>query len=363
MKIGVATITGGANYGNRLQNYAMLKTMENLGFEAENVKKSCDLPLPLGLRAKRFVMKSLKIRNFVKINRQDNFKNFDKKHLSFSSKLYNDSTFDTDQYKAIVCGSDQIWNFNFVTTLTDIDYYFAAFAPEEKRMAFSASIGVDSVEPEYQQTFIDYINKMPNISVRENQAAKIIKDLTGRDVPVTVDPTLMLTAEDWLKIAKKPAFIKDDNFIVTYFLGGYNEIDSYIDTVAQKHNCVAIKLQNHSVNADMIINPQWFAADPAEFVWLFANAKAVITDSFHGCVFSTIFKTPFRWFSRVTNDTNRNMNSRMETLFDKLQLGDWCIGNMDEPIENVFNCDFSSVDENLAKEREFAYNYLKEALK
>lgn len=363
MKIGVATITEGANYGNKLQNYAMLKMFDSLGYEAENVKKICDNEKSLKTKLKRFVIKTLRVKNHIKVTCQDKFARFNKKHLKFSNNVYSSADFNCDDYKAIVCGSDQIWNFNFATTHKDLDYYFAGFAPQNKRMAFSASIGVDYIEEKYHKTFIDYINKMAHISVRENQAAKIIKDLTGRDVAVTVDPTLMLTADEWLKLAKKPKFIKNDNFIVTYFLGDSSDTDNYIDNVAKANNCQVIKLQNHYIDNEKIINPQWFCADPCEFVWLFANAKAVITDSFHGCVFATIFKKPFRWFSRSTDSINISMNSRMDTLFSKLGIGDWCIGNINESADDVFNCDFSSVDENLAKEREFAYNYLKEALK
>lgn len=362
MKIGVATITGGANYGNRLQNYAMLKTMEKLGFEAENVKKSVDLPLPLVLRAKRFVMKTLKIRNFAKINRQDKFKKFDQKNLAFSKKIYTHSAFDPDDYKAVVCGSDQVWNLDFDDINKEIGYYFASFVPENKRVAFSASIGVDAIPQDKQQIFCDYINSMAHISVRENQGAKIIKDLTGRDVAVTVDPTLMLDEEHWRAFARKPAFVDDNQkYILSYFLGDVDKkVIEYMDSFAKANGCTYICLEKDRIMCPL--NEKWFAADPAEFVWLIANSHMFFTDSFHGCVFATVFKKAFRWFSRI-GGFSKNMNSRMETLFDKLCLGDWCIGDINEPQENLLNCDFSRVDENLAKEREFAYNYLKEALK
>lgn len=361
MKIGVVTITEGANYGNKLQNYAMLKTLEKIGFDAENVKKSCDLPLPFVARAKRSVMKTLKIRNHVKINRQDKFKCFNKNHLKYSEKLYTDTAFSTDDYKAVVCGSDQIWNVDFDTICNEMGYYFADFAPKNKRMAFSASIGVDEISDKHKKAFVDYVNKMEHISVREYQAAKIIEDLTGRQVPVTIDPTLMLDREDWLKLAKKPDYITNQKFVLSYFLGEASQgVKEFANNVAKANNCQLIKLQNSQI-AD-ISNDKWFATDPAEFVWLVANCEAFVTDSFHGCVFSTIFKKPFRWFSR-TGGFGKNMNSRMETLFDKLHLGDWCIGNTDEPTDKIFDCDYSSVDENLANERKFAYDYLKEALK
>ena len=87
----------------------------------------------------------------------------------------------------------------------------------------------------------------------------------------------------------------------------------------------------------------------------------MMTDSFHGCVFSTIFRKPFRWFSRIQKDV-ANMNSRMDTLFKKLNLGEWCIGTVEEPVDNVMYSDFNGVEDRIKSEQEILSDYLRGAL-
>ena len=99
--------------------------------------------------------------------------------------------------------------------------FFAKFVEPEKRIAFSVSIGTDDILEDYRQCFIDGINGMKAISVREERGREIIKELTGRDVPVTVDPTFLLSRGEWIEIEKKPSFVgENDRYLLTYFLGG-----------------------------------------------------------------------------------------------------------------------------------------------
>ena len=239
---------------------------------------------------------------------------------------------------------------------------FAKFVEPEKRIAFSASIGTDSIPEEHKQEFIDGINGMKAISVREERGREIIKELTGRDVPVTVDPTLLLSRDEWRKIEKKPSFVgENDRYLLTYFLGGCSEeVRDYIEGVARANGLKVIDLYNEFLSKSEIENKKWFVADPGEFVWLIDHCQLLMTDSFHGCVFSIINEVPFRCFRR--GGKAADMSSRMDTLFGKLNISDWCIGDITESLEHVLYKDYTGVKDIIEEEKAFAYDYLKGAL-
>lgn len=355
MKAEIITITGETNYGNRLQNYAVEQVLFNLGVNAVTYN-AC----PMGLNALKFELKRrikylIKRGCYIRDSRYPGFNRFNRRYIHSANHHPSDADY-------VICGSDQIWNFTWGTIWEKKDLYFARFADPDKRIAYSASIGSDYVPQEYREDFIKGVNEMKSVSVREEKGAQIIKELTGKKVAVTVDPTLMLTKSDWLKIAKKPKFIKNRKYILTYFLGGIgDEIQHFIYQVSEKYHLEIINLYNEWTPEEKIKNIRHFRSSPDEFVWLAANCEVMFTDSFHGSVFSVIMDKPFRCFERKEKGV-ANMNSRMDTLFDNLDIADWCIGNTGESVENVFYRNYNNVDIVLEKEKKEAYDYLKGAL-
>lgn len=113
-----------------------------------------------------------------------------------------------------VVGSDQIWNPMFV----DCKNEFLQFADFNKRIAYSASIGVSEIPEKKKAYFAECMKGMKHISVREEQGAKIVHSITGMDVPVLIDPTLLLNREAWERIIKKPDWMKNEKYILVFFL-------------------------------------------------------------------------------------------------------------------------------------------------
>ena len=357
---GITTITEDSNYGNRLQNYAVQSFLEKLGVEAGTIVYKT----PFIRKLKNFVKILLGRRKFVFIHKKRDaaFYRFNKKYFNIirikAARLNNLG----GQLDNVVCGSDQIWNFTFPVARDNTVLFFAKFVEPEKRIAFSASIGTDDILEDYRQCFIDDINGMKAISVREERGREIIKELTGRDVPVTVDPTLLLSRGEWRKIEKKPSFVgENDRYLLTYFLGGCSEeVRDYIEGIARANELKVIDLYDEFLDKSEIENKKWFAADPGEFAWLIEHCELMMTDSFHGCVFSIINEVPFRCFKRGGNIAD--MSSRMNTLFGKLNISDWCIGDITESSEHVFYKDYTGVKDIIEEEKAFAYKYLKGAL-
>ena len=213
-RVGLVTITGDSNFGNRLQNYAMQRIISKLGFSCSTilntpapVRPHLNTPAPvrprslvrrLGGRLARRVFRGRDLR----AEKDARARAFSRAHIHETDfTIYRDTpTGDLDaMYDYFVVGSDQVWNPEF-RKLAEID--FLTFAGKRKRIAFSASIGIPEIPEEHRAFYSERLRDFAHISVREDAAAAIVHDLTGRTVPVTIDPTLMLRREVWAALAK-----------------------------------------------------------------------------------------------------------------------------------------------------------------
>lgn len=367
MKIAIVTITGEANYGNSLQNYAVEQIYRKM--DCKSVTLVAQTETFIG-RIKSVIYSALFDKNHIYIKnrrkkqkepltlRRKRFCKFNKKFLNMKEKQ------SFDDYDFVSCGSDQVWNFTLDVINKSLPFYLCQFVPRDKRISISASIGTDEIPSEHLTTAKKGFEEMKSVSVREEKAKQIIKDLTGRtDVVVTIDPTLMLSADEWRKISKKPKYIKSEQkILLTYFLGDMSEeVSRYILKISETYDLKVIYLANEWVALGKSFENEEYYTNPSEFLWLVEHCELVMTDSFHGCVFSTIFRKPFRWFSRIQKDV-ANMNSRMDTLFNKLNLGEWCIGTVEEPVDNVMYSDFNGVGERIKAEQDILSNYLRGAI-
>ena len=363
MKIGILTMSHGVNYGNRLQNYAVQFTLEKLGCKAETIKNYTNQKIirdsSIKERLKNKVI-DIYFNNNINIRwmnyrlRSKRFKYFNKQYIKYSNFIISKDNIPKhidDYYDYFVCGSDQIWNPEFPIN-SHID--FLTFVKEEKRIAYSPSFGISKL-PEYcKKDYKKWINGIPNLSVRELAGAKIIKDLTGKDAQVLVDPTLNLTKEEWLSMAKKPQFTVSNKYIFSYFLGNVSDkIKNKIKGIAKQYNFEIIDI----LDAD---KKHIFSTDPSEFIWLLNNAELICTNSFHGTIFSIIMKKPFIVFER--NDKYSSMNSRMDTLLKLFNMEHRLHDNINYTKSEVFYMDFKKVDEIINNEKEKSIKYLKKCL-
>lgn len=364
MKIGIFTIIG-RGPGARLQNYALqeflkktfnadVKTIKRINYFYEKINiKSLFKYRPFEDIIK-YIINYKDYRNWLKKEKevQTNWLEFDK-NVSFTKNIMREEygpinkSFN-DEFDYIVVGSDQVWNPHW---FPNID--FLKYIDKKKRISYAASFGVKEVPLNLQDSFRDVLNGMEYISVREEAGAKIVKDLTEKDVPVVLDPTLLLTKEEWLNVAKCPEWYKKEDYIIAFFLGDINQkrqeqIDKLSEDLGAK---VIYPLRD--------INSDWEKIGPSEFIYLIANSKAVLTDSFHGTVFSIIMNKPFLVFDREQNGLE-SMNSRIDTLLRLFNMKDRYI--KDNNIINIDNIDFSNVKKIQYDEKKRSINYLKKAL-
>lgn len=353
-KIGIVTIVDRGNYGNRLQNYAMSHILQSLGLDTVTFMDPQKLPFSLKHWAKQEVMCIFGLKDGYMLRRFRRFEKWSNKHLKWQD--YHQAS-DCDY---VALGSDQIWNPDFYFIRNALDFYFGTFTEPQKRIAYAASIGLDQVPAELRDEYIQNLQAIKAISVREEKGARIIMDLAKRSVPVVLDPTLLVTAQTWAMLEKKPKYKVKKRFLLTYFLGAISEERrAYIQTIADRYDLQWVALDSEWAEKPKKMN--YYMTAPDEFVWLVHHCQLMLTDSFHGSVFSILFDKPFRCFDREESGV-ADMSSRMDTLFGKFGIGDWCRGSVQEDPDHIFYKDYASVPAVLEQERQFALDYLKNAL-
>lgn len=370
-KAGILTITDGANYGNRLQNYAMQEFLSLLDLDVETLQRETPRDrhgyVLLKYLAKQNIKRLIGRKNtdFALIERKRKFSEFNRTYIRFSKTCLSNNQAPEDlksQYDYFICGSDQIWNANFDVVKCDIKNHLAAFANPCQRIAFAASFGTSRIASGFEDTFKNELSKFKAIAVREDAGKIIVESLTGKNATVVLDPTLLLDKNEWVNVEKKPNYIDEEEYIVTYFLGGRNQrIQSYLQAIATNENLKIINLENEFICDDSIENKGVYLTTPDEFVWLIHHAKFVLTDSFHASVFSIIFKKPFLVYERIAVEKDNDMSSRIDTLLSKFDLLE-CRDNIDNPTKKPLKPDYDEVDKLLDVEREKAINFLKKAL-
>ena len=368
-KVGIVTLHGYHNYGNKLQNYALQEVLNDLGFIADTLILSTQRT-PLSAiydKAKKtfrrsplesiaMVTRKLKSRPIsteheeLVDSRINVFKRFSKDHLSekfFLLDRENVAKINKD-YDYFITGSDQVWNPIYISNMKK---YFLTFADKSKRVAYAPSFSCPKLPKSYEKKYRKWLKEMSKLSVREQEGAKIIEELTGMNAPVLVDPTLLLSKEQWLAIANKACNRPEEGYILTYFLGEISsDTEQYIQNLAQEKNMKIINLGD-------VRDKESYITGPREFVDYINNAGVLLTDSFHGVVFSILLETPFLVYERKTNIPT--MYSRIETLLDKFDLRHREAGNVSG---DIFATDYSRVYEILEVEKNRAFKYLREAL-
>ncbi|WP_304153742.1 polysaccharide pyruvyl transferase family protein [Megamonas hypermegale] len=362
MKIGIITINDNNNYGNRLQNYALqewlhcklkIDEVNTIWYDPQYTYVS-KFNLFTWKTWIKYILNLGGVRSYLKDCyyldniRMYNIGKFSRKiHTKFDLKIL-----DKD-YDYFIVGSDQVWNPKFWATEEYGQIRFLRFVPKEKRIAYAASIAIPSISKDKEQFFKDSLNEMKAISMREKAGAELVKKLTGRDVPVVVDPTILLSKEEWQKIELVPEWYYGEKYILTYFLGNPSPI---IENLAKKNNWKIFNLMDKS-NLDL------YASRVEEFVYLIEHAELVATDSFHACVFSILMNTPFLVINRQQKGV-ADMTSRLDTLLDLFGYQNRYIidGKCDLSDDEILYMDFSNVK--AIQEREVARStaYMKKAL-
>lgn len=312
MKAAIVTLIS-ENFGNRLQNYAVQHVFEEKGFEVETLNNPFDERYNPFIQSIKDIIKNhfFYKKYEAQILRKKSFNDFEKKYIHYAKWWLNSKKHIiklNDKYEYFICGSDQIWN---PTSYRITAKNFLFFAERKKRIPLAPSFGVCDVPDERKNEFKDYLNGFDQLSIREKSGANIIKMLTGKEAEVLIDPTMMLSCNEWKKLSQRPRWFNEEKYILNYTLGEQYEKDK-IEDLGTKYGLKVINLMDQS-------DKDIYSINPSNFLYLIQNCELVITDSFHGTVFSVLFDKPVIVMER--KDYFVAMNTRLDNLLDLLKLG------------------------------------------
>jgi hypothetical protein len=266
-----------------------------------------------------------------------------------------------EEYDAFVCGSDQIWAPTFFN-----EKYFLSFVENpNKRIAYAPSIGLTKIDDPYvKMRMAEHLKGFVSLSVREEQGAEIIKRISGKKAQVVLDPTLLLTSEEWDKLASPSLGMIDRNkpYILCYFLGTDKSNRSHALEMSKKLGLPlkVIPVFQRDVRWGQKILT---GIGPAEFLTLIKNAALVCTDSFHGTCFSILYQKPFLAYERFKSHDENNQNSRIHHILRLLGLDYRLVEDTNAPYDNPFECDYSDCNKRLEEKRTESVAFLSNAIK
>lgn len=324
-RIGVVSIFDMNNVGNRLQSFALYTALEQLGHAPVIIPNtpyshrigherdddpgpdtSADRPESpvrtawrllaagdwwgLGDKAGRALVLTMRVRALGRFTRRH--QRLDPRSIAAPG----DATGLADEYDTFVVGSDQVWNPGYrFGNPTD----FLRFARPEQRVAYAASFGVAELPERYVSHYREMLTGFASVSVRERSGARLVDDLVGRRVDVTLDPTMLVPVEVWHRLADRAEGCPSEPFLGTYILWNSDrDTRRGIRSLARSRGWRARELM-----APGFHHPDFYGVE--NFLRTIRDAEAVVTDSFHATLFAVLFGTPVRVLSRGPGQDDR----------------------------------------------------------
>lgn len=375
-KVGLVTYYGD-NYGGILQAYALQTVVKKQGLECEIISndflkkerrshtfaKKMKASLQLLRNPKVYLSKRRSYRAHstevaFRAKRFENFRNLylDIFHTGYTT--YEQYAEIADKYDIYLCGSDQIWNPNLYS---QNGFYFAEFgAKVALKVAYASSIGLSQVNTKQAEFMKPMLEQLDIISTREQKGAEIIKSISNKSARVVLDPTLLLNADEWLRLSAPPLFEKP--YLLCYLFGER----AYVDDVKRRVKeltglqVVTMPFVARELDSDDV---KLFDVGPSEFISLIRNASLVLTDSFHATAFSVNLRTPFISLCRFDKNDKKSMNDRLVTFLNTVGLQDRLL-DADSPIaaDYLYDVDFEGAHMLLEEKRYADTRFLIEAL-
>ena len=369
MKIGLVSYHREPNYGTMLQAYALAYAIEREG-------TSCSYLDYRYVRKPLWRKLALKIANVLRLVKPGEFAFFDTKefrhirdkfaifHRNFipvsKRKYYADNIKSAlNDYDMFMVGSDQTWSPYMNRNPYSIN--FLQFVEEEtKKCAYAPSFGTLRIAKEYGEQLSAHLNSFKFISCRERQNCAYLSSLLHRDITYVVDPTLLLTAKEWDKIAVEPKLGKN-SYILAYILGEKDCIAQYAEMIGNKYGLPVYYIATrpcymHKQNVLDNVGPQ-------EFVGLIRNAAYVVTDSFHGTLFCINYGVEFYSFAKREAKTEEIMNDNDRILAFLRELGLENRFKEDNDVTLELPIDYTTVHDRLEPMRTFSRQYLNKIIK
>lgn len=369
MKVALLTFHNTLNYGSALQVYASQEVLKNMGIDCEIIdyvnehrEKSYNAIIlaknelkkkNIGLAFKYFVG-SL----FISRRRQ-RFLDFYKRYTHCTNERFSSSKETKKlnrEFDKFIVGSDQVWNYNH--NGSDFAYFLDFVDEGNKKISYSSSFGLATIPKNLKDKYIEHLSQIKHLSTRENYGVKIIKELTGRESELVLDPVFLLNKEQWLSLCHNNQ--KKEKYIFCYT----NRSDQLRDFLKQTkfpvENYKIYKLTRYLTFKDFI-SPKIkvvYSISPTEFIETIANAELIVSASFHCVAMSIILHVPFVVI--LTGDQGKD-----ERILNILKITGLESRILDRniTIDDVTNpIDFVKVETKVQEYRKKSFSFLKNAI-
>lgn len=349
------------NYGAVLQTYALQEYFKNIGCEVEiinyklpnqsiigylfnvNEKFKKNILFKIGYITKTILPKCMTTKLFL---------DFQKRKLNLSPKVIvqNNKLHGYSKADIYCAGSDQIWNpranggFNPAFFLSGV---------VGKKISYASSVGIYDLTEVEKRKISEYLTEFDKISVRELSTVPLMKKI-GYDVNCVLDPTLLLTNDDWKAFSNEN--IGNNQYLLVYYFGNTKKIMKTASMIAKKRGLKVIRIAVSFERYDEDDKVERFIT-PERFVTLFLNASYIITNSFHGTIFSINFNKQFLSYPTTEN------NARFDSVFKMFNLENRNL-RLYSSVEatNVPDLDYDRVNRLLLERRKESRDYIKKSL-
>ncbi|MBQ6564958.1 MAG: polysaccharide pyruvyl transferase family protein [Clostridia bacterium] len=314
-RAGVMSFLHNGNYGSILQAYALERVIESLHVEVEHIdyvpnqKEKLKNLITCG-NSPSLIFEGMRKRSVPGAQaRAEALDAFRKRKLHLSERCHNheDLVKIADHYDVLIAGSDQIWSPSWLNPA-----YFLDFSETKAKIAYACSLGVKTMPGKRKaELMASLLSQFQSISVREDEGAELIHQMTGRPAEVLPDPVLLLTPEEWLEFGEQAE--RGNGKLLCYMIGSnpqyWDRVRRTAELLELEPLVIPMTEESRAQKMECIDG-----LSPEGFVGLFAGSSYVITDSFHGAMFSTIFSKQHTVLRRYDDSDKESKNSRIDQI-------------------------------------------------
>ena len=324
MKIGIITWFKYENYGTKLQAIALQQYLRKLNYNVDLINFELNDQANMPIIKKNFLQKIFTFlgRIIYKYERIIYKKQFEKKstdletiinkNCNMTKKINNEQEYIDicNDYDCLIFGSDQIWNPNWYH-----NFYYGNFKDiHTKLIAYAPSFGVNTIPEEKKESITNALKRFSKLAMREQRGCEIVDELLSIKTDIVVDPTLLLTEDEWTKYEDRSCLTKD-KYVLCYFLSDNRHHWKAVRQFAKKKKLKLVVIP-HDPFSYIASKNVVRSCNVGNFLALIHNAEYVVTDSFHGTVFSIIYKKQFTIFERHHPNNIISQNSRIYNILN-----------------------------------------------
>lgn len=356
-KVGIITCSKETNYGACLQSYATQIIISKLGYDVEILNYSFEEDKSYLFWKNKYLSTQIASILFYSLRKSIYyaFKSFHE-GMPYSKEVYKniaDFRNATTKYDILLVGSDQVWNPNLGidNDITLLKFYENG----PKKISYASSFGLSSLPENQKARYAAALKEFDFISTREKQGQQIIYELIHKEVPIVLDPTMLLSAQDWENYQSEYRLPKEKYILIydTQHSADMFEMSLRIAKEQRLKIYVLSRIKPRYSGMEVLYN-----ISPADFLTLISHAEYVLTDSFHGTIYSINYHKEFYAFCPKSSS---HLSSRITNILDVLNLRDRLIDENSTGTPLPIN--YEIVDLELKACRKKSLSYLESALK